>query len=157
VHGEITVEVHTDFPERLTVGSVVGLGVTAPERSIAIRRLRWHKGRWLLFLEGIEDRDGAEALRGSWIFLPAQDRSQLPENYYYEHEIVGLTCVDAGARRLGEVLGFAEFGGGSLLRVMGERGEVLVPFHSPIVVRVDLAKGVVVVDPPRGLFDDDAL
>lgn len=157
VHGEMTVEVHTDFPDRLTVGCTVGLGASAPERFTTVRRLRWHKGLWLLFLDGVQTREDAEAVRDSWLFLPAQERAALPENYYYEHEVAGLTCVDVGGRRLGEAKGFAEFGGGSLLRVDAGGREVLVPFRSPIVVRVGLADRVVVLDPPGGLFDDDAL
>jgi len=157
VHGEVTAEVLTDFPERLEEGVVVGVGVTAPERTLLVRRVRWHKGLWLLLLEGVADREAAETIRDCFLFLPPQDRADLPENYYYEHEIAHLACVGPDGARLGEALGFAEYGGGALLRVASGDREVLVPFRSPIVVRVDLAAGTVVLDPPAGLFDDDAL
>lgn len=157
IHGEVTAEVHTDFPERLAVGTVVGVGAREPDHLLTVRRVRWHKGLWLLLFDGIEERDGAETLRDLWLFLPPQERAALPENYYYEHEIAHLTCVGVDGAWLGEALGFAEGGGGALLRVAGREGEVLVPFRSPIVVRVDLEAGTVVLDPPAGLFDDDAL
>ncbi len=157
IHGEITAEVHSDFPERLTVGTTVGIGAVEPERFCTVRRVRSHKGLWLLLLEGIEDRQAAESLRDRWLFLPPQERAELPANYYYEHEIAGLACVDTSGRRLGEALGFAEYGGGHLLRVAVAGQEVLVPFRSPIVVRVDLPAGTVILDPPGGLFDGDAL
>ncbi len=157
VHGEITAEVVTDFPERLVPGTVVGVGTAAPERFLVVRRVRFHKGLWLLLLEGIDNREAARALASSWLFLPPQDRAVLPEHYYFEHEIEHLTCVRQDGARLGEALGFAEFGGGPLLRVAVGDDEVLVPFRSPIVVRVDLEAGLVILDPPGGLFDDDAL
>ena len=47
--------------------------------------------------------------------------------------------------------------GGALLTVAAAGGEVLVPFVQHYVVKVDLATREVVLDPPRGLFDDDAL
>ena len=58
---------------------------------------------------------------------------------------------------LGTVTGLQDGPGASLLVVAAATGEVLVPFKSPIVVRVDLEAGTVVLDPPRGLFDGDAL
>ncbi|NWF99860.1 MAG: 16S rRNA processing protein RimM [Thermoanaerobaculaceae bacterium] len=157
IHGEITAEVHSDFPERLTAGITVGIGAVEPERFCTVRRVRTHKGLWLLLLEGIEDRQAAESLREQWLFLPAQERSELPPTYYYEHEIAGLVCLDTSGTRLGQALGFAEYGGGHLLRVAVAGQEVLVPFCSPIVVRVDLPGGAVILDPPAGLFDGDAL
>lgn len=157
VHGEVTAEVHTDFPERLEAGVLVGVGANAPERTLRVRQVRWHKGLWLLLLDGVANREAAEALRDCWLFLPAQDRQTLPENFYYEHEIAHLVCLRVDGARLGEAVGFAEYGGGALLRVAAGDREVLVPFRSPIVVRVDLEAGTVILDPPAGLFDDDAL
>ncbi len=159
VHGEVVVDIETDFPERMSPGVRVGLGGEGeePGRFLEVEQVRLHKGAWLLGLAGFADRTAVEPLRNLWVFLPPQERSALPENYYYEHELRGLTCVDSGGRALGRVGGLVPGGGGSLLRVEAGGHEVLVPFTSPIVVNVDLEHGVVVLDPPAGLFGDDAL
>lgn len=157
IRGEVTVEIQSDFPERLQDGVVVGLGALQPERELTVHRVRIHKGMWLLAFDGVQTRDEVEGLRGLWLFLPEQDRSRLPATYYYEHELPGLACVDREGRSLGTVLELALGGGTPLLKVRTPAGEALVPFISPIVVRVDLAAGEVVLDPPRGLLDDDAL
>lgn len=157
IHGELVVDIETDFPDRLQAGMEVGVGATGPDRRHAVARVREHKGAWLLSLEGLETRDAAEGLRDLWVFLPPQPRASLPETYYYEHEIVGLRCITEDGRDMGRVVGLTDGGGGALLQVKTGRGEVLVPFRSPIVVRVDLAAGTVLLDPPRGLFDADAL
>lgn len=157
IHGELLVEISTDFPERLAPGSEVGLGADSPERFMTVSRLRSHKGCWLVSLEGMSTRDAVEPLRDLWLFLPEQPREALPPNYYYEHELVGLRCEDSRGAVLGRAEGLAELGGGALLRVSAADREVLVPFRSPIVVRVSLADGCIVLDPPRGLFDDQAL
>jgi 16S rRNA processing protein RimM len=44
-----------------------------------------------------------------------------------------------------------------LLVVQTDHGEVLVPFRPALVVEVDLEARRVVLDPPKGLFGDDAL
>lgn len=156
VHGELLADILTDFPERVAAGVELGIG-QPPERFLTVARARTHKGAWLLTLDGVDTRETAEALRDAWLTLPGRSREELPAGYFYEHELTGLTCVDAAGRPLGEVSGLADNGGGALLVVQSGRGEVLVPFRRALVVRVDLAAGCLVLDPPRGLFDDDAL
>jgi 16S rRNA processing protein RimM len=157
VHGEVAVETLTDFPERLVPGVEVGLGHETPEFQKAVHRVRFHKGDWLLSFVGVLTRNDVESLRGLWVFLPAQERSKLPANYFYEHELVGCRCMLADGTVLGEVSSLQTGPGTPLLAVAVPGGEVLVPFAAPIVVKVDLAVRTVVLDPPRGLFDDDAL
>ena len=157
IHGEITVEIVSDFPERLAVGTEIGLGEEAPTLRVTVQHVRRHKGDWLLSLEDVHTREDVEGWRGLWVFLPAQERSSLPERYYYEHELIGCRCVATGGTGLGEVTALEDGPGGALLKVAATAGEVLVPFRSPIVVRVDLEARTVELDPPRGLFDGDAL
>ena len=157
IHGEATAEIVTDFPERLQAGTELGFGETAPEFFKTVHQVRLHKGNWLLSFKDVRTREEVEAWRGLWLFLPSQERSQLPKNYYYEHELVGCRCVSLDGTALGEVAALQDGPGGGLLVVTTVAGEVLVPFLSPIVVRVDLTDRAVVLDPPRGLFDGDAL
>ncbi|MBZ5587033.1 MAG: ribosome maturation factor RimM [Acidobacteriia bacterium] len=157
IHGEATVEILTDFPERMADGVEIGLGHDAPEFTKVVYHVRIHKGDWLLSFVDLRTREEIDDWRGLYVFLPAQERSQLPPTYYYEHELVGCSCVHVDGTGLGTVAKLQDGPGGSLLVVTAAAGEVLVPFKSPTVVRVDLAAGTVVLDPPRGLFDGDAL
>jgi 16S rRNA processing protein RimM len=157
IHGEVLVDVTTDFPERVAAGIEVGLGASSPERWLRVERVRLHKGCWLLSFAGVASRDAVEPLRELWLFLPEQDRSQLPPRFFYEHELVGMSCSLADGSRVGEVTELTTGAGAALLTVASDRGEVLVPFTSPIVVSVDLATRTIVLDPPRGLLDGDAL
>jgi 16S rRNA processing protein RimM len=157
VHGEVSVEVLTDFPDRLTDGVEVGLGADSPEFRATVRHVRFHKGDWLLSFDELRTREDVDRWRGLHVFMPQQERSALPPTYFYEHELVGRRCVLADGTGLGTVTALQDGPGGALLAVSADAGEVLVPFRSPIVVRVDLDAGTVVLDPPRGLFDGDAL
>lgn len=157
VHGEALADITTDFPERLAPGVEVGLGAAAPERWLRVVSVRFHKGCFLLQLEGVSRREEIDAWRGWWLFLPPQERSTLPPNYYYEHELPGLECVLRDGTRVGEVRELSAATGTPMLTVATAHGDALVPFVSPIVVSVDLAARRVVVDPPAGLLEDDAL
>jgi len=157
IHGELVVESLTDFPERLAPGVEIWVGSETPDQRAVIHRVRFHKGDFLLALAGIADRNAVEAWRGLYVFLPERPRGELPPRYYYEHELVGCRCVRPDGAGLGDVTALLPGPGGHLLAVATPGGEVLVPFVSPIVVRVDIGSRTVVLDPPRGLFDADAL
>jgi 16S rRNA processing protein RimM len=157
LHGEVVVEQHSDFPARVASGVEVGIGEHAPTARAVIHRVREHKGQWLISFVDIQARHDVERWRDFWLFLPAQERAQLPANYYYEHELVACHCVAPDGAAFGTVGALTTAGGGPLLEVETERGTVLVPFVAAIVVSVDLVTHTIVLDPPRGLFDDDAL
>ena len=158
VHGDVLVDIITDFPERLTDGVRFGLGdASSPTEYHEVHRVRVHKGRWLLSVKGIRDREAVESWRGRFLFLPEQALDDLPEGYYYEHHLVGLECRSPAGEVVGEVVGLDPGEGQSRLVVRCGHRERLVPYVPEIVREVDLERGVVVVDAPRGLLDDDAI
>jgi 16S rRNA processing protein RimM len=157
IHGDLVADIETDFPDRLQAGIEVAVGAAEPESLLTVHQVRYHKGAWLLAFVGPRTLDEVEGLREKWLFLPEQPRETLPSNYFYEHELLGCRCVAVGGAELGEVVALTPGGGGMLLEVRTPGGNVLVPFVSPIVVAVDAATRTVTLDPPRGLFSDDAL
>jgi len=158
VHGDLLVDVITDFPERLTDGMTFGVGDdTAPSEFHEVFRIRFHKGRWLLSVKGLRDRDAADAWRGRFLYLPEQTLDELPEGYYYEHHLVGLACRSPQGDELGEVTGVDLGPGQRRLVVRRGRREFLVPYVPEIVVEVRLDEGVVIIDAPAGLVDDDSI
>ena len=158
LYGDVVADIETDFPDRLLAGGEVAVGAGEPERLLTVHQVRFHKGAWLLGFAGMRTLEEIETLRGLWLYLPEQPREDLPENYYYEHELLGCRCRDAAGNELGEVVALTPGGGGMLLEVRTPGGvDVLVPFVSPIVVSVDAAGRTVTLDPPKGMFSDDAL
>ncbi len=158
IHGDVLVDVITDFPERLTDGVRFGVGAdSAPLEFHHVHRVRFHKGKWLLSVKGIRDRETIEGWRGQFLFLPEQALEDLPEGYYYEHHLVGLECRSPEGDVVGEVTGLDPGEGQSRLIVRSGLRERLVPYVPEIVREVDLEGGFVVIDAPRGLLDDDAV
>jgi 16S rRNA processing protein RimM len=158
VHGDLLVEIITDFPERLGDGVRFGVGdASRPHEFFDAYRVRYHKGRWLLSIRGIRDRDAIESWRGKYIFLPEQALEDLPEGYYYEHQLTGLECRSPEGAVLGRVSGLEPGDGQSRLVVRAGEREWLVPYVPEIVREVDIDGGFIVIDAPRGLLDDDAV
>lgn len=154
VHGEVTVELHTDAPdERFAPGSTL---VTEPaERGpLRIEASRQHGSAWVLAIDGFEDRQAAETLRNTLLLVPADQRPRLDDtDEFYDSQLIGLRAVDTGGSDLGRVIRVSHLGGDLLVIARVGGAELLVPFASAIVIEVDLADGCVVIDPPPGLLD----
>ncbi len=154
--GEVLIDVRTDEPEdRLAPGRVL---VTDPAvvGPLTIAAGRVHSGRLLVRFEGVEDRTGAEGLRGTLLLVDV-DPEDLPaeDDEWYDHQLVGLGVVLADRTPVGEVREVLHLPGHDVLAVVRPDGsEVLVPFVNEIVPEVDLAASRVVLTPPPGLLED---
>ena len=139
LRGELAVEVLSDVDGRFAPGSELLLtaGGEAP-RPVTVVASRPHKGQLLVVLSGVEDRTAAEGLRNALLEVAAAAVPPAPEGSYYHFELLGCRCVD-GEGELGEVVEVLEGGGGVLLRVVGGRGELLLPFVDSFLAEVDVA------------------
>lgn len=152
--GEVVVELLSDFPERFSEGLTVELAIEhVPARDARIASTRRHGAGMLITFEGISDVAAAESLRGAELCVPRSDVAPRPPGYVYHWEIEGALAVDAAGTVLGRVTELADVGGRSLLVLETARGAREVPFSSPIVVSVDVARRRIVLDPPPGLLD----
>jgi 16S rRNA processing protein RimM len=125
-----------------------------------VAAVRWHSGRLLVRFEGCDDREAAEALRGTVLVIESAELAPLtdPEEFY-DHDLIGLRVVTATGDPVGTVADVLHHGQ-NLLVVAGEGtrsgAEILVPFVAPLVPEVDVAAGRLVIDPPPGLLDPEA-
>ena len=153
--GQVIVNPETDFPEeRFRVGQTVftgGAGQDARERLISAAR--FHQGRPVIALEGIESMDDAEALAGAELRVPESALNQLPEGSYYHYELVGCEVRRQDGTIVGTVKSIEGPMHGSTLVVEGRHGEVLIPLASEICVSIDPKQRVIVIEPPEGLVE----
>jgi 16S rRNA processing protein RimM len=154
IRGELAVELRTDDPEdRFAPGAL--LRTNAPERpTLEVVSARPHSGRLLVTFAGIADRTAAEALQGALLLIGEDEVGDAGDDAWWDHDLVGLTAVDAGGSVIGEVAEVIHTPGGVLLAVRAPQGrEHLVPFVEEIVSAVDVSTGRLVVDAPPGLLD----
>jgi 16S rRNA processing protein RimM len=152
--GQVIVNPETDFAdERFRIGEVVFVG---PENRSVPRRItavRFHQGRPIIGLDGIDSMNDAEALANAELWVSASTLPPLPPATFYRHDLVGCEVRDTGDDFLGRVTDVQGPLERSYLVVESARGEVLIPMVETICVRVDPKARVIVVDPPDGLLD----
>ncbi len=154
--GQLIVNPETDFPgERFQRGQVLLVGPDQAPVPRAIRDVRFHRGRPIVSLDGIETMNAAEALAGSELWIEAAGAGPLPENTFYHHDLVGCEVVDRGGTAVGRVTAVEGPMERSQLIVQGARGEVMIPLAAGIV-SVDLSANRITVDPPEGLLELNA-
>lgn len=153
LRGEVRLEVRTDEPElRFASGAVLA---TDAGQELVVTRLRTQGNSWVVAFEGVADRTAAESLGGTLLYADALTDAPDEPDTFYDHQLVGLSVRDAAGAEMGTVAEVVHLPGHDLLAVDYDGREVLVPFAQEITVDIDLDAGVVVVDPPAGLFDDD--
>jgi 16S rRNA processing protein RimM len=154
IRGEVKLASFTDPPDNI---GTYGPLASTDGKSFVIEQLRFLKGAsFAAKLAGVADRDAAEALRGTQLFV---DRARLPEpdeDEWYHDDLIGLAAETETGERLGEVVAIYDFGAGDLIEIgrRGEKGTTLLPFTKACVPVVDVPGGRVVVALPEEIGDE---
>jgi 16S rRNA processing protein RimM len=121
-----------------------------------IESLRPARSHWVAQLRGVRDRNTAERLANTKLFVPRDRLPAAETDEYYHADLIGLLAVTADGRQLGTVMAIHDFGAGDILELRqdGRRETVMLPFSTDTVPVVDIAGGRIVVDPPEGVFKD---
>jgi len=154
IRGETFVQPWTDVPaERFAPGAV--LSTEPPEVGpLTVETSSLAGGKLVVRFAGVTDRGEAEALRGTSLFISAQERPPIEDpDEFYDTDLIGLSARTVGGEPLGPVTDVVHAGGASYLVVPVDGRDRLVPFVAAIVPIVDLTGGTVEIDPPEGLFE----
>jgi 16S rRNA processing protein RimM len=119
-----------------------------------IEAMRPAKDHLVARLSGVRDRDAAERLVNTRLYV-ARERLPAPEpEEFYHADLIGLRVEGRDGAALATIVGIHDFGAGDLLelRPLGGGGTVLMPFNAQTVPEVDIAGGRIVIDPPQDLF-----
>ena len=151
VRGGLMVVGYSDAIESLNPGSRLLHG--EEQRPAVLQSCRRHAERYLMFLEGVQDREQAEALRSAEILVPFQNAKPLPEGAYYYWQVLGLRAEDENGALLGEITEILETGANDVYVVRRpEGGELLLPAISSVIRAIDPAQGVMRVHLIPGLL-----
>lgn len=106
------------------------------------------KGGDIAAIEGVTDRDAAQRLTGTRLYVE-RDRLPPPEDdEFYLTDLIGLAAVTEGGEALGSIRAVEDHGAGAFIIVEGAGREHLLPFTKAVVPVVDIAGGRVTVVPP---------
>ncbi len=100
--------------------------------------------------EEIADRNVAETMNGTTIWVSKDSFPELSEEEYYWSDLIGLTVINEQGENLGVIKEMFETGAHEIISVKPsadsiDREERLIPWHRDIVLSVDLSAKTMLV------------
>lgn len=158
VRGDMLVLPTTDFPERFLEMESMDIQLPGkPMRTYKVCRIAPYEGKntFFLHLQGIDNREDGEAMKGAAITVDADERVELEEDEYWLDDIIGLTVKEAATGDLLGVITEVIFTGSNDVYVVKtpEGAVKAIPAIGDVVQNVDTGAGTMTVNIPEGLWD----
>lgn len=119
-----------------------------------IEKVRMQKNMVVLKLEGVNDRDAAEKLRGNELFITEDDLPELPEGQFYVRDLIGMTVKEEEGNVLGKVTDVIQNTAQDIFEIERENGKtILIPKVDQFVLNIDGDSREITVRLIDGLLD----
>ena len=157
IRGEVVIKSYTDDP-----AAIASYGPLSDEdggRTFTLSHVRVTKKGVIARIAGITDRNDAETLRDTKLYI-ARDKLPVPEaGEIYHADLIGLTARRRDDTVVGEIVAIQNFGAGDLLeiRLKDSRRTEFVPFTQDFVPELDVVCGYVTVIMPDDTASEDTV
>lgn len=130
--------------------SEIGQKTFSGVAKLAIKEAKVHSDTVVASARAVDDRNAAEALRGSRIFVARSSFPSTDEDEYYWVDLIGLAVVNREGAELGAVKELLSTGAQTVLVIQyqqeGKVQERMIPFVSIYIDKVDLSARRILVD-----------
>lgn len=153
IRGELKVKPFCDSPHDFCEIDKVYFGDMS---SLNMLSRRVFKGLVLIRLDGIDSVDSAGKFVGRDLFA-SKDNILLPEGRYFIEDIIGMDVIDAkDGTFYGKIINILQNGAHDVYIVKKDDSrECFLPAVKEMVKKIDIDRRVIVVDPIKGIFDDE--
>ncbi len=130
----------------------------AGTRTFALKIVRVTPKGVVVRIKGLTDRNAAEALKGTELYVARDKLPATDEDEFYYSDLIGLAVFAPDGKNIGRVVSVQNFGAGDLIEIAleGTTKTEFVPFSDAFVPEVDVKAGrIVVILPDAGDGDDD--
>ena len=149
IKGEVRVYPYTDQPTRFSEIEAVLLN----GRRCRIEKARYMKNMAVLKLEGIDDRNAAEAMRNRELLLPREELWKQPEDTYFVDDLVGCAVVSEDGAPVGTLKTIHSRPAQDLYEIERADGSAfLLPAVKEFVKDVKTDEKIIVIHLIEGLF-----
>ncbi len=137
VRGEIILDIHTDFPERIKSGRKVLIG--EKYQPLTFDTVRPHADGLLVSFRGVDTPEEAGKFRNQWVYVKATEVPPLPDGMHYQYELIDLDVVDENGNPLGKLVEILETGANDVYVVRNDAGkEILLPAIPSVILNLDM-------------------
>lgn len=147
VKGQVKVKCFTEKPETLL--TFKKLTDAAGKRSFTLKKQGVKNDLLIVSIEGIDDRNASELLKGTELFAPAPALKAAKTNEWTYAELTGLEARLGNGKMYGKIVGVYNFGAGDIIEIqLPDTTTEMLPFKDEFVGAVHVERGFLVVSPP---------
>ena len=118
-----------------------------------IEDIAYHSNKAFVLFQDMKTLEAANQLVGTTVYLPLELLPEKTGNDFYSHEVVDYIVVDEEKGELGKVNEIIEYPTQSLIQVIKDEKEVLIPIHDDIIKEVNREEMKIYIKAPSGLID----
>ncbi|HFB2048341.1 MAG: 16S rRNA processing protein RimM [Hyphomicrobiaceae bacterium] len=149
IHGEVIIQSYTDKP--MNIGEYGVLSSEDGRSSFELSKLRTIKKGIIACITGITDRNKAEFIKGTKLYVRREKLPILEAGEIYHVDLIGMKVVYNDCTELGVVISVHNFGASDLLEIQlnCKQKTEFVPFTSDFIVNLSVESGIIVVAIPQ--------
>jgi len=152
--GHVLVSLDVDNPEDYKYLESVYLDLHGERIPFFIESLELkHNKKAVFHFQDVETIEDADIYIGLELFLPLSQLPPLQDEQFYFHEIKGFKVIDEKHGPLGFVDDILELPRQSLLQVVQDKKELLIPIVDEVILHVDRKNKTLYVRTPEGLVE----
>lgn len=152
--GELKVRSISDFnEERFKVGNKLILINDKDEVTLVIKRVRFHKGNFLVTFDGYENINLVEKYIGYDVY-GYKDDVQLDENEYFYDDLIGCYIYHED-KQLGKVSEITSNGPQDILVFKYNNKKIMIPYVEAYINEVDIENKRIDINLIEGFIDED--
>lgn len=124
-------------------------------KPVSVKTSRLDRGNVLIHFNGVDDRDRAQEIHGTFIAVSRENAVPLKKDSYYIADLIGLNVIDDEKGDLGKVCDCYETGANYILEIkrQGKKKNLLLPFLKIYCYVVNPEEGYIKCVMPKGLYE----
>ena len=114
-------------------------------KPVKVTKVWLYKGNAFMALQGVADRNQAEALRGKTLYVEMPEEDELEEGKYYVADLIGCAITDESGKKLGTLKDIMQHGAADVYVVEGEKN-FMMPSLKKVIMHTDIKAKTITVD-----------
>lgn len=151
--GEVTLRIDNDQFDEIEELNYFLLDMNDKLVPFFIENISYHSNKSFVLFQDLKTLEAASQLVGSDAYLPLDLLPEKDGNDFYSHEVIDFLVIDEEKGELGKVCEIIEYPTQSLIQVVKDEKEILIPIHDDIIKEVNREEKKIFVKAPAGLID----
>lgn len=153
IKGEVTMRIDNEDFDEIDELNYFLLDVNDKLIPFFIEKIGYHSNKSFIFFQDVRTLETASQLVGTAVYLPLELLPERGDNDFYSHEVVDFMVVDEFKGELGKVEEIIEYPTQSLIQIIRDDKEILIPIHDDIIKKIDREGRIIYICAPNGLID----